>query len=68
MTVNVSIFFQSSGMTPSRVYYSNNINAALLPLRAILHLWKNFKCNTEGCETWPLIMSVLYQSSDLTKP
>ena len=46
MTVNVPIFYQSSGVTPSNVYYSNArhpvcINTALLPLRAI-------KCNTKG--------------------
>ena len=53
MTANVSIFYQSSGMTPSKVYYSNtryhfSMNSALFPLRPILHLTKNPKCNTKG--------------------
>ena len=53
MTVNVSMFYQSSGMTPSKVYYSNTrhhfrMNSALLPLRAILHLRKDSKYNRKG--------------------
>ena len=53
MTVNVSIFYQSSGMTPSKVYYSNARHnscmiSSLVPLRSILHLRKSSKCNTKG--------------------
>ena len=53
MTVNVSISYQSSGVTPSKVYYSNTrqpfwMNTALLPLRDIVNLRKNSKCNTKG--------------------
>ena len=50
---NVSIFYENSGVTPSKLYYSNikhtfRMNKALLPLRTILHLRKNSKCNTKG--------------------
>ena len=45
MTVNVLIFYQNSGVTPSKAYYSNTrnhfcMNSALLLLRGILHLRK----------------------------
>ena len=45
MTVNVPIFYQCSGVTPSKVYYSNTghhfcVNWALLSLRPILQLSK----------------------------
>ena len=53
MTVNVSIFYQCSGVTPSKSYYSNTrhqffMNSALLPLRPIFHLRKNSEWNTKG--------------------
>ena len=53
MTFNLSIFYKNSGLTPTKLYYSNTrhhfrMNAALLPLRAILHLRKNSKYNTKG--------------------
>ena len=52
MTVNVSLFCQSSGVTSSKVSYSNTIhhfcmNTALLPLRTTLDLKKNSSCNTK---------------------
>ena len=58
MTVNVSIFYQNSGLTPSKHYYSNTrchfrMNSALRPIRAILHLRNN--------------PNALYQNSDLTQ-
>ena len=58
MTVNVSIFYQNSGLTPSKLYYSNtrchfHMNSTLPPTRAILHLRKN--------------ANVLYQNLDLTQ-
>ena len=45
MTFNLSIFYKNSGLTPTKLYYSNTrhhfrMNAASLPLRAILHLRK----------------------------
>ena len=53
MTVIVSIFFEGSGLTPSKPYYSNtrhhfHMNSALSPSRAISHSRKNSKCNTKG--------------------
>ena len=47
-TVNMSILYQNSGLTQSKVYYSNTryqfcMNLALLPLRPVLHLRKNSK-------------------------
>ena len=53
MTVNVSIFYQTSGVIPSIIYYSNTkhpffMNKALLLFRAISHFRKNSKRNTKG--------------------
>ena len=58
MIVNVSIFYQNSGLTPSKLYYSNTrchfcMNSVFPPIRAVLHLRKN--------------PNVLYQNSDLTQ-
>ena len=53
MTVNVSIFYQSSGVIPSTIYYSNTrhpfcMNKALLALRAISYFRENSKFNRKG--------------------
>ena len=53
MTVNVSIFYKILGMTSSKLYWSNKkdqfcIHSVLFPVRFILHLRKNSKCNTKG--------------------
>ena len=53
MTVNASIFYQNSGVTPSKVCYHNIrhhfcMNSDLLPIRAILHLRKNAKCDKKA--------------------
>ena len=54
MTVNLSIFCHSSGVTSSKVYYYSNtripfwMNSILLPLMPILHLRKNSKYDTKA--------------------
>ena len=58
MTVDVSIFYQNSDLTPSKLYYSNtrdhfHMNSILPPIRAMLHLRKK--------------LNILYQNPDLTK-
>ena len=69
MAVNVSIFYQSSGVTPSKVCYSNTrhqfcMKLALLPLRVSLDLRNISKCNTKK-HIFPsdatVNMSILYQ-------
>ena len=73
MRVNVSTFYQCSGVTPSKAYYNNTrhhfcMNSALLLLRPILHLSKNAKWNTKGAYLSlkrTIYMLVLYQNSDL---
>ena len=75
MTVNVSIFYQSSVVTLSNDYYNNTrdpfcMNTALLPLRAILHLIKiqNVTRREYICTlNMTVNMSILYQNSDLTQ-
>ena len=59
MTVNVSIFYQSSEVTPSKFHYSNarhqfHMNSALIHLRPILHFRKNSKCNKKGAYFSPI--------------
>ena len=54
MTVNVLIFYQNSGVTPSKAYYSNTrnhfcMNSALLLLRGIT-FEKNSKCDTKASD------------------
>ena len=48
MTVSVSIFYQNSGFTPSKLYYSNRrchfqMNSALPPKR-LSYIWQKSKC------------------------
>ena len=54
MTVNISILYQNSDLTQSKIYYSNTrhrlcINRALLALRSILHFKKNSKHQKNWC-------------------
>ena len=77
MTFKESTFYQSSGVTPSEVYYINTntrypfcMNLALLSLMNILHLTENSKCNTKeayfSVTNVSKCMLILYQNSDLT--
>ena len=69
MTVNVSIFYQDSGFTPSKLYYSNTrlhfrMNSALPPIRAILHLRKNPNALHQNSD---LIQSKVYYSNTINQ-
>ena len=71
MTVNVPILYQSSGVTPSKVYYSNTRHSfCITSFKTILQLRKYCKCDTKrACLSVSMAvnMSILYKNSDLTQ-
>ena len=69
MTVKMSIFYQNSNLTQSKVYYSNTTNQfrpnwELRSLRPILHLTKYSKC----CKILMRFFSILTKWSSFNSP